>query len=125
MALALASVAASATALPTLKFELSDGSAVTLPSEALTIAFENNFMNINHSGGAIDIDLSRLTKFYFEGDFSSTTSIDTKEPERVKIFSLTGISHGEYQSIESAHAALTPGIYIARTESKTFKTVVR
>lgn len=125
LALALASAVASASSLPALRFELNDGSVVTLPSEGLLLTFDSNFMRASHSEGTLDIDLNRLTKFYFYGDFSAISSVGADEPERVKIFSVTGIFCGEYDSLESARAALPAGLYVARTDLRTFKTVVR
>lgn len=125
LALALAPVAASASALPTLSFELNDGSVVTLPSEGLFLAFDSNFMRVSHSGGSLDIALDRLTKFYFDGDFSAISSVEADEPERVKIFSVTGVFRGEYDSLESARTALPAGIYVVKTDLRTFKTIVK
>ncbi len=118
------SVSVFASDYPVMKFGLADGSDVSVQSDGLSMTFDNDRLLVSHSVGLSEIDLSKLTKFYFSGNSSSIESVQDT-PGEVEVFSTTGIYLGSYPSDSEARSALADGFYIFRTNTKTYKTNIK
>lgn len=124
LSVAVASTVASASDYPMMKFELGDGSSLTLATDGLSLAFEDGVLRAEHSGGVASIALDQLTKFYFVADPSGIESLNPGDTQRVTVYSITGMQLGVYESVDDARKVLPKGLYIFKTAQKTFKTTV-
>lgn len=124
-AAACASIAAMAADFPTITFEMTDGTSKTLESENLSMTFQDNNLLAVNNEGIFQTPVSGISKFYFSSGVQAVDGIETDADSKVNVFSTTGVFMGSFENIEAARTSLSPGLYIMRTGSKNFKTVVK
>lgn len=118
-------LSASAAEYPTMAFEMADGSVLSVESENLSMAFSAESFLANHSGGHLEIPVSELRKLYFVASSAGIVASVAEADSRVEVFSTTGIWMGSYNSEADARASLPRGIYVMKSVSGTFKSVVK
>ena len=127
--LTLAAVAtAQADDYPYLTFQTAGGESTSVLTSSLVIPFSGgNLVATASDGTATTLPLSGLSKMYFSA--SGTTGIEetpaatTDEP--VEVFTLAGISLGQYENLKHAQTTLAKGIYVVKSPSRTLKISVR
>lgn len=124
-AVACISLTAMAADFPTLTFEMTDGSFKTLDSENLSMTFQDGNLLATNKDGVFQAPVSGISKFYFSSGAQAVDGIEADAGSKVNVFSTTGVFMGSFDSIETARTSLSPGLYIMRTGSKNFKTVVK
>lgn len=124
MGFALA-LSASAAEYPVMSFETADGSVQSVSSDNLTMSFSAESLFADHSGGRLEIPVSNLRKFYFVADPSSVVAPGAETDGSVEVFSATGIGMGRYASEADAKSSLPAGLYVMKSASRTFKTIVK
>ena len=100
-----------------LTFETNEGAKVSVPAQALTITLNETVLTAGNNSFA----LANLTKMYFSSSDETTTGIvditNDMIEEASEIFDLKGIKVQKDQ--------MKQGAYIIKTQSGTFKVIVR
>lgn len=100
-----------------LTFETNEGAKVSVPTQALTITLNETVLTAGNNSFA----LANLTKMYFSSSDETTTGIvditNDMIDEATDIFDLKGIKVQKDQ--------MKQGAYIIKTQSGTFKVIVR
>lgn len=100
-----------------LTFETNEGAKVSVPAQALTITLNETVLTAGNNSFA----LANLTKMYFSSSDETTTGIvditNDMIDEATDIFDLKGIKVQKDQ--------MKQGAYIIKTQSGTFKVIVR
>lgn len=122
----IATTAATADDYPYLTFEKSDGTKQSVAVENLTLAISNGELVVN--SGTYSFSLTDLTKMYFTtGDATSIEELATKLPAdcSVEVFSLEGVSLGQFDSLQAARSVLQQGVFIFKIQGQTLKVTVK
>lgn len=106
-------------------FELADGSVLSVASDDLSMCFTAESFLVDHSDGRLEIPIADLSKFYFVSDYSGGISPESEADRKVEVFSGTGLRLGVYDSEAAAKAVLPRGLYVMKSASRTFKTIVK
>lgn len=118
-------IAAMAYDYPYLIFQKSDMTETALSVESLTLSISGTEIIATNADGTESFTLSELNKMEF-----STTTTDVEESEYtedtpVEIYTITGIYKGVYTDLSQAMQTLPKGLYIVKSESKTFKMLTK
>ena len=105
-----------------LTFEGNDGT-FSMAANGLTITFDNDKLTVVNGNESHTFQLSSLSKMYFSG----TTGISSAETvdSAVEVYSTAGVRIGKFTSLTDAKSQLTKGVYIVKTNNKTFKFAVK
>lgn len=106
-------------------FELADGTVKSVSAASLAMTFVGGNMVAENAAGRLEIPVSELRRFYFTGAQSSVAEVGMVADEAVEVYSVTGMSMGRYSSEADARADLPAGLYVIKSASRIFKTVVR
>lgn len=123
-------IAATATAddYEYLTIRKTDGSVVSLKSANLMMSFENGKFTAISASVNTSISLTDLASMYFSSTDEATGIEDIPVADakgKLEAFSTQGISYGTFDNIEALKKALPEGIYIIKSNGKTYKTAVR
>ena len=111
---------------PYLTFEKSDGTKQSVAVENLTLDISDGQLVVN--SGTYNFTLTDLTKMYFTtSDATSIDELTATLPENctVEVFTLEGVSLGQYDSLQTARPALQQGVFLIKTQGKTLKVTVK
>ncbi len=108
-------------------FQTADGSTKSIDANALSITIDNGNLIANNGGSSLQFALTNLTKMYFtNGSSGIDLPVAGLNNGPVKIYSLSGVYEGEFESVADASNALTPGTYVIKTnDDKTLKIIVK
>ncbi len=111
---------------PYLVFVNSDGKTTVLSVETLTITISNGKLVAQNNDGTQSFSLSNLNKMYFTKD-ADLTGISTTEStdEAVEVYTTGGLSIGKFENENTAKASLKPGLYILKSNTRTYKIAVK
>lgn len=105
-------------------FENNDGSQTSIAASGLTITFANGQLIGVNGNTSMTLPLTQLQKMFF----SNTTSIDSpakSDDTPTSIYTLNGVLVGMFSSFDEAKSQLHSGVYIVKTDKKTFKTTIK
>lgn len=111
-----------------LTFQTSDGQAQSVASASLVITFANgNLVATDNNGATTTLPLASLSKMYFSSESTGIDAPSSSIPtdEHVEVFTLAGISLGQYENLQQAETTLAKGIYVVKSPSQTLKIVVK
>ncbi len=115
---------ASAYDFPYLTFKTQSGTAQSVSVESLSLSISDGKLIASYNGGSAEFTLSDLSEMYFsetnEGSTTGISQVETTDGE-VQIFSLTGVNMGTFSSLSKARAALKNGVYVVKTNTRSFK----
>ena len=118
-------MSAAAAEYPALAFELADGTVRSVSAANLSMTFAGGNLVADHAAGRLEIPVADLRKFYFTGGQASVADVALDADEAVEVYSATGMRMGRYSSEADAKADLPAGLYVMKSASRIFKTVVR
>ncbi len=117
--------AALAVSAASLTFELRDGSTFQVGTDDLAMSFVQSNLVASWNGGSKEIPVSQLSSFYFQAVPTSLVDFADATDLSVEIFSIDGRSLGRFDSLDIARNSLAGGLYVVKSQSETFKTVIR
>lgn len=119
----------SATALaqdfPTVAFEENSGEITYLKSDNLNINFTSDALVVTHADGETSFPLADLNKFYFSDVAACVSTSLIDENAEVCVFSISGENLGTFSSPSAAINNLPIGVYVFKSDSKTFKVNIK
>ncbi len=121
--LLMTGMTASAYDYPYLIFKTSSGTVETVSVESLSLSISDGKLVATNSDGSVSLTLSDLSKMYFSKTSEGTTDIQTVETtvDKVQVYTLTGMSVGTFESLSQARSSLKNGIYVVKTNGKSYK----
>lgn len=125
---ALLCATADATGYNYLVFRQADGTETGLLSSRLKITFsDGNAVAVTADGTTTTLPLSSLNTMFFAETWSSGIMSATMNGinGNATVYSVTGVRVGSGASVSELRSSLKPGVYIVKTEERTFKIQVR
>lgn len=111
-----------------LVFKQADGTETALSASKLKITFSNGNAVVTTSDGATTtLLLNGLNTMYFSDN--GTTGVKTittnGEVERATVYSLTGVKIADSMDVNALDVNLKPGVYLVKTNTRTFKIQIK
>lgn len=105
-----------------LKFEYTDGHAMTLDVNGLNISAKDNILYCTSPNRDVNVDINELAALSIVSDSTGVEAVDAEG--KAKVYSDAGVDLGEYDSVKEAVASLTaPGVFIIKSGTKTIKII--
>ncbi len=116
-------MAANAYEYPYLAFATTDGTVQTVSVESLSITVSDGKLVVTNSDGTVNFTLTDLSKMYFSTAQENSTGVQQIETTSggIKVYSLTGLSMGTFETVAQARAALQSGVYVIKGNGKNYK----
>lgn len=110
-----------------LTFTNTDGTERSLSVDGLRIIFENGEIKANANEEALSIALADVAKMYFSNTKAETTGISDMEVsnEGVTVYTTSGMFVGHFNNAIQAHNKLDKGLYVIKTNGRTYKMAVK
>ena len=124
LALLAGTLSAQADEYPYFIFETTDGGRMPVEVESLTIQIVDG----NLVAGGKTFSLASLSRMFFALTPDATSGIEdlrATEDGAVEVYSLNGVSLGNYENVSAAKQSLQRGIYVMKGGSGTFKVAVK
>ena len=123
----LALTTAHADDYPYLTFETQDGTTQSVAVSGLTLTIADGNLVAANGTQTLTLALSDLTKMYFASEATSIDELTSKLPADgvAEVFTLAGVSLGQYDSLQAVRAALQQGVYIIKVNGQTLKVMVK
>lgn len=106
-------------------FEMTDGSSASISIANLVMTVENGSIVAVSGDSQVDIPLDKLAKFRFSNNPTGVESVEIDYNTPVEVFDTTGKTLGSFDNVKAAVSSLPAGIYVMKSNSQTFKTVVK
>lgn len=112
-----------------LSFETSDGSVVSMDVTSLIITISGTTLTVTNTSANQSFTLTNLSNMHFSTtdettDAAGITSLVDSDCQEVEVYSLSGISMGTFDNLNSAKGNLPKGIYVIKNNDKTYKVTV-
>jgi NDP-sugar pyrophosphorylase family protein len=123
-----ATISAHAYDYPYLTLQTADGMETSVAVDELVLTISNGQLVATNGDGTVSITLSDLSKMYFSTSSSDILTAVTAFPDpdgQVEVYTTGGVLVGRYDSMATAKSKLRSGVYVMKTNEKSFKTVVR
>lgn len=109
-----------------LVFTTTDGTTHAIAAMGLEIEFDECNMVASNGEESLTLPLAELATMEFAGQTSGTASVYTPGNRLVAVTGINGMPLGNFASLQEAHNALRPGIYIVKNEQgEVTKLIVR
>lgn len=111
-----------------LVFKQADGTETALSASKMKITFSNGNAVITASDGVLTtLLLKDLNAMYFSdnGATGIKTATTNGEVERASVYSLTGVKMAEGVDVNTLEVSLKPGVYLVKTNTRTFKIQIK
>ncbi len=106
---------------PWLTFKLVDNTEMSVESEELSMTYQDGFLNLSSSKVDKSIPVSQIKSMMFTSTPTGVSDIKTADSQEGDYYNLSGIKVGRFLTVEEAKKSLPSGIYIVKSDSKTFK----
>lgn len=115
---------ASALDYPWLTFRMTDESEMSVAAENLSINYMDGNLILSSSTVDKTIATDQIKSMRFTATPAAVENIIDIQSAAGEYYNLSGIKVGKFASIEDACKALPSGIYIVKSESKTYKVTI-
>ena len=102
-----------------LTFEMTDGAKASVSVASLTLSINGNTL----TAGSQTFTLANLSRMYFSATDETTTGIEEIESDKLLIDGSTEIYDLKGRKISKTE--MKKGVYIVKTQNKTYKIIVR
>lgn len=110
---------------PYLTFQKSDGTAVSLAVESLTLTIADGKLVAQNADSSTTFTLTELSRMYFSTESSGIDDIASGAgTASVEVFTAAGIRVGRFPNMTKAGESLSRGIYIIHTNGNAQKVVI-
>ena len=110
-----------------LTLRTANGGETPLVVDNRRLTVSNGQLVATNSDGSVTFPLSELRVMYFSNDASgiSTDIVSMPNDGAVEVYTTSGVLVGSYASLTEAKATMKRGIYVIKTNDKTFKIVLQ
>ncbi len=110
-----------------LTFQKADSTTLALDVASLTMTFSDGHLLATNDQGTYTLSLADLAQMFFSN--GSTAGLDALSADvttaPVSVYTLAGVSLGEYDRLATFTQRAAKGVYIVKSNDRTFKTTVR
>lgn len=112
---------------PYLLLQANDGTTQSVSVTSLRLTFSDTQLTATNDEGTYHFTLASLSKMFFSERTSSvSTAVDAVSTKNtVEVYTLSGLFVGRYASVSAARNTLVKGIYVFKSNDKTYKTTIR
>ncbi|MBR4563981.1 MAG: T9SS type A sorting domain-containing protein [Paludibacteraceae bacterium] len=127
LAMAVCGVMAHADTYNYLVFTNTSGAMTTFGVNNLTLTVSGSNLQVSNNDGTVNLVLTELASMQFSTSADTITAIENvlEGDKTVRVFSLSGVLLGEYNSLLDAVQQLGAGAYVITNGSVTQKIVVK
>ena len=108
---------------PWLTFRMADDTEISVAAENLNMKYLDGYLHLSSSNENRTIPVEQIKSMKFTSHSSGIKEIEDMESD-ADYYNLSGICVGRFSSVKEARKALTSGIYIVKSERKTFKVTI-
>lgn len=108
---------------PWLTFLMSDNTELSVASDNLEISYSENSLQLKSSSVNQSIPVSQIKSMRFTAVTSGIDDLFSDRTAPADYYTVSGICVGRFESPEEARKALPSGIYIGKSELKTYKVI--
>ena len=110
-----------------LTLRTADGGETPMAVDKLRLTVSNGQLVATNSDGSVTFPLNELRVMYFSNNASgiSTDIVSVPNDGAVEVYTTGGVLVGRYDSLVEAKGTLKRGIYVMKTNDKTFKIVLQ
>lgn len=105
---------------PWLTFRMADDTEISVSADNLAMNYKDGYLQLNSSSVDKAIPVDQIKSMKFTSYSAGIQDIIDAQADG-EYYNLSGICVGRYSSVENARKALPSGIYIVKSEKKTFK----
>lgn len=111
----------------TLTFKTASGTEQTVGAKNLEMTVSDGNLEIKSESSSLTLALADLVSMQFTGNNTTAAEqIASAEDCSVTVYSLSGVTCGEFESLQSAMNSLEKGIYVAKqSDGLTVKIIVK
>ncbi|MDE7096538.1 MAG: hypothetical protein K2O47_03500, partial [Muribaculaceae bacterium] len=106
---------------PWLTFKMTDDTELSVASDNLTINYEDGYLHLLSTSAEQSIPVDQIKSMKFTQSPAAVINVTDSISGNAYYYNLSGIMVGHFSSVEDARKALPSGMYIVKTDSKTFK----
>ena len=114
-------IIASASDYPWLIFKMTDDREISVASDNLTVNYKDGYLHFPSSPAVPSVPVGQIKSMKFTQSPAAVIDLTDVVSENSSYYNLYGIMVGHFSSMEEAKKALPSGMYIVKTDSKTFK----
>lgn len=108
-----------------LNIATTDGTETSLSVSNLKITYSNGMLVATNGDGTQSFTLTDVSKMYFSSTSTGISELGTvSEDGAVTVYTVAGVKLGVFENVDEAQRQLKSGIYLFKSKSKTFKTIV-
>jgi len=110
-----------------LNLQATDGTVTSIDVASLKLTVSDGKLLAVNSSTNQEFTLSELSKMYFSSEASATgiNELSTSDGDYAEVYTLAGLSKGKFTSVSEAKENLPAGIYIIKSQNKTYKVTVK
>ena len=110
-----------------LTLQKTDSTTLALDVSSLSMTFSDGHLVATNEQGTYTLALADLARMFFSnGSSTGLASVtDDVESAPVTVFTLAGVSLGQYDRLSTFTQRAAKGVYLVKSNGKTFKTTVR
>lgn len=108
---------------PWLSFKMKDASEITVAADNLTMTYSGGNLLLTSASVSETLPVANIASMSFSNQQAGLDEINTPLSEYASYYTLDGVEVGGFTSVDDARHNLRPGVYIARTGSKSFKII--
>lgn len=116
---------------PYLLFRKSDGTVLSVAASGVEMTVADGNLVVNDGYSAQQISLSDLKSMCFSADDATeirdaASSGDSEASGKVSVYTMAGVHIGDYDRLDAfTSGGAASGVYVVKSGSRTYKTVVR
>lgn len=108
---------------PWLSFKMKDASEITVAADNLTMNYSDGNLLLTSPTVSETLPVADITSMVFTNREAGIDEINVALSENGYYYTLDGVKVGEFTSVDDGRRSLPSGMYIVRTESKSFKII--
>lgn len=109
-----------------LTFQKNDSSTLSISVASLTMTFDGEQLVATNGTATYQLNVSDLARMYFsDGTPTGITQLNNNTNHNVEIYTPAGIRLGSYASLEAFAQQADKGLYVVKSNGRTYKTIVK
>lgn len=106
-----------------LTFRMTDDTEVSVAADKLSINYSDAMLRLKSATVDETLAVAQIKSMRFTSSSAGINEVKNNHIENAYYYTVGGIKVGHFTSIEEARENLPSGVYIGKTEAKTFKVI--
>lgn len=109
-----------------LTFQKTDSTTLSVDVASLTMTFDDGQLVATNGTATYRLSVADLARMYFsDGTTTGIAQPDADTGSTVEVYTLSGMKLGNYSSAETFARRAAKGVYVVKSNGRTFKTTVK